>query len=110
MGQPKLTPLAAAIKAAEQLSDEEKQTLRDVLRPAPKPRSKPKSERKPSQKRKAGKEPDLYTGGWCLMVNCGKPFDDNVHHRKSDSGYHEFIPADENRVVSSTKAAMGGGQ
>ena len=94
MGKPKMTALAMAIKAAEPLSDEEKQTLRDVLRPAPKPRSKSKPERKPSQKRKAGKGATGITARPCR--DCDYDHDHNIHHKPTMLGYHEFVePAGE---------------
>lgn len=91
MGKPRMTPLAMAIKAAEPLSDEEKQTLRDILRPAPKPRQKGKS--KPAQKRKVGKDSD--NGQQPLAeqrcTTCQGAFGVNAHHMKSDPAYHEFV-------------------
>lgn len=73
MGKPRMTALAIAIKAAEPLSDEEKQTLRDVLRPAPKPRQKAAT----------------TTTRQVLCVDCSLPATAPVHHESRD-GSHPF--------------------
>lgn len=93
----KLTLLAVALRAIEPLSDEEKQVVRDMLRPAPKLRSKSKPERNPSQKRKAGKEATATAdGSYGLCRDCQTTFDNNVHHKQTMPGYHEFVePASE---------------
>lgn len=100
----KLHPLAAAIRAIDALSEDEKAALRDYLRPAPEPRSKPKSERKSSQRRKVEKEATEATGSNDFCGRCGTPFDHNAHHMKQSNDYHEFVPA------NNAQAATGGGQ
>lgn len=98
MGKPKLRPLPAILKLVESLSEDERADLRDYLRPAPKPRQKVRGGGKTAQKRKAGREaqPDEVRSELDQpCVNCTYDFDNNVHHKRTDPGYHEFQPAGE---------------
>lgn len=64
-------------------------------------------ERKPSQRRKAGKEaqPDEVRSELDQpCVNCTYDFDDNVHHKRTDPGYHEFQPDGYRRTCSTSHA------
>lgn len=67
-------------------------------------RTTPKPERKP-QRRRAGKEAvteNVVYAATCARGDCSSPFDANVHHKKSDLNFHEFVEPAE------AKAAGGG--
>lgn len=91
-------PLAACDALLNQIADQLRKRKPKRVESGNNTKPAEPTERKPSQKRKAGREaqPDEVRSELDQpCVNCTYDFDNNVHHKRTDPGYHEFQPAGE---------------